>query len=149
MINSISTNWNHFHFYLAWGHRVENCTEQTLTDIIERHVASGSIVHTNGWAGYSGVNRRLGMIHHTVNHSLHFKNPETGIHTNTIEGMWNEVKLQVPNRNRTRDKIDEHLIEILWRRKNKRDLWSVFIIRHWKKSTIWINQTESYSSIYF
>jgi len=33
-----------------------------------------------------------GYNHLTVNHSLHFKDPETGIHSNTIESSWRHAK---------------------------------------------------------
>jgi hypothetical protein len=31
-----------------------------------------------------------------VNHSLTFKDPESGAHTNTIEGAWNHAKKAMP-----------------------------------------------------
>ena len=34
----------------------------------------------------------MGYNHDTVNHSLHYKDPITFVHTNTIEGLWAHVK---------------------------------------------------------
>ncbi len=34
-----------------------------------------------------------GMAHGTVNHSHYYVDPDTGVHTNTIEGSWNASKL--------------------------------------------------------
>lgn len=35
-----------------------------------------------------------------MNHSLHFKDPETGQHTNTIEGLWRHAKHSMPQYHR-------------------------------------------------
>jgi hypothetical protein len=75
------------------------------------------------WKGYNDL-KRLGFIHKTVNHSKNFKDPETGVHTNTIEGTWNGIKLGIPPRNRNKDSVSGHLIEFVWRRKNEANLWN-------------------------
>lgn len=102
---------------------VHNRTAETLHDIISRHVAPGSIVYTDLWRGYTGISELNNITHRTVNHSQHFVDPITGVHTNTIEGFWNGIKLQIPPRNRTRDAITNHLLEFIWRKKNQNDLW--------------------------
>ena len=45
--------------------------------IIQRQVQPGSIVYTDQWAAYRQMQRRLGLHHRTVNHSLHTKISET------------------------------------------------------------------------
>ena len=40
---------------------------------------------------YNNINS-LGMEHRTVNHSLYFVDPNTGVHTQNIESLWNQVK---------------------------------------------------------
>jgi hypothetical protein len=62
-----------------------------------------------------------------VNHSQHFVNPEDGTHTNSIEGTWNGIKLKVSPRNRTREDMEVHLLEFIWRRRHAADLWNYFI----------------------
>ena len=50
----------------------------------------------------------------------------TGAHTNSIEGSWNALKMQIKPRNRVKG-IEEHLWEFIWRRKNADRLWDAFI----------------------
>ena len=69
----------------------------------------------------------LGMSHFTVNHSLYFKDPNTGVFTNTAEVCNSGLKRFVPIRNRVRDGIDMHLSEYIWRRKKKYDLFNSFL----------------------
>jgi transposase-like protein len=106
---------------------VEDRSAVTLRDIISRRVKPGSIVHTDLWRGYSNL-EDFGVTHETVNHSLHFKDPMTGIHTNTIEGTWSGLKHHIPIRNRNRGSVEEHLLTFIWRRQNSSRLWDVFFV---------------------
>ena len=67
------------------------------------------------------------MAHWTVNHSKNFKDPDTGVHTNTIEGTWHGLKIKISNKNRTSNNINKHLFEAIWRRNNSGNLWAAFI----------------------
>ena len=40
----------------------------------------------------SGLNQ-VGYIHETVNHSVHYVDPVTGIHTNNTEAQWSACKV--------------------------------------------------------
>jgi hypothetical protein len=102
---------------------VESRSAEVLLDVISRHVREGSIVNTDLWRGYSALESILGLQHNTVNHSLYFRYPLTGVHTNYIEATWRGIKLRIPIRNRVKDTIESHLIEYIWRRKNETTLW--------------------------
>jgi transposase-like protein len=102
---------------------VRDRSSEILSQIILEHVKNGSVVFSDMWKGYNDL-KRLGFIHKTVNHSKNFKDPETGVHTNTIEGTWNGIKLGIPPRNRNKDSVSGHLIEFVWRRKNEANLWN-------------------------
>ena len=78
--------------------RVDKRDRRTLMEVIQKHVRSGSIVYTDCWKAYNCLTPRLGLEHKTVNHSLHFKDPKTGVHTNSIEGTWNKVKMNIAPR---------------------------------------------------
>ena len=65
----------------------------TLLPIIQGHVRPGTIIYSDQWSVY----RRVGVLpnvssHSTVNHSLHFKDPVTGVHTNNMESYWEHAK---------------------------------------------------------
>ena len=63
----------------------------TLITIIEEQVAEGTTIYSDCWKAYSRLGEK-GYNHMTVNHTYNFKDPETGVHTNTIEGLWQKVK---------------------------------------------------------
>ncbi|CAG8447381.1 9219_t:CDS:2 [Scutellospora calospora] len=104
----------------------EKRDSETIRKIIEDHVEKGSIVHTDRWKGYLGI-ENLGVTHKSVNYSKNFTDPITGVHTNMIEGLWNGIKLQIALRNRNKNLIKDHLLEFIWRRINKDKLWDAFI----------------------
>jgi transposase-like protein len=106
---------------------VENRSAETLHEIIGAHVHPGSIVLTDCWRGYAGMEDELDVTHETVNHSLHFRDPNTGVHTNTIEGTWFAMKRRIPPRNRSRDTVERHVLAFIWRRQHESHLWEAFL----------------------
>jgi transposase-like protein len=102
----------------------DRCAE-TLEKIIRAHVRPNSIIYTDCWKGYSRVSNEY--AHATVNHSKHFVDPSTGVHTNTIEGFWNGLKQQIPPRARVETGMVDKLMEVIWRRQNKGKTWGAFL----------------------
>ena len=62
---------------------VDQRDSATLLPIIQRVVRLGSIVHSDEWRAYRGIQARLGLEHHTVNHSVEFVASD-GTHTQHI-----------------------------------------------------------------
>lgn len=87
---------------------VEKRDRTTLNNLIKSYVKEGSIIYTDCWRGYDDI-KHLGYIHHTVNHSNHFKDPNSGVHTNTIEGTWSAVKKTIPSRSRSKNSVSKYL----------------------------------------
>ena len=112
--------------------RVPDRTALTLTDLIIKHIAPGSIIHSDCWKAYGEIpnlvvegSDEAAYRHHKVNHSKEFVTEE-GVHTNTIEGMWWGIKRNAPKKC---DNIstDELLLEHVWRRKHHECLWEQLI----------------------
>ena len=65
--------------------------------------------------------------HSTVNHSVHFVDPITGVHTQNIESYWNRVKYKIKKmKGVLGDKIPEYLDEFLWRERYGKDSEEAF-----------------------
>ena len=55
---------------------------RTLKGIIENHIQPGSIIYTDCWRGYRDEDLAdIKKAHDTVNHSINFVDPVTGVHT--------------------------------------------------------------------
>ena len=65
----------------------------------------------------------LNLGHQTVNHSEHFIDPITGVHTQAIEGLWPKVKATVPRRNDRMHLISGSLFAYAWFKLHKTHCW--------------------------
>ena len=72
-----------------------NAAEKSLTTntilcsyhFIQNYVAPGTTIITDKWKAYINLQNH-GYVHLDVNHSQNFVDPESGAHTNRIEGTW-------------------------------------------------------------
>jgi transposase-like protein len=91
---------------------VENRSKDVLLCIIKHFILEGTTVISDCWKAYDCLEDE-GYQHLAVNHSLTFKDPETGAHTNNIEGSWRHAKEVVGTHNRQVDflagKISKYL----------------------------------------
>ena len=89
----------------------------TLMPIIHQYIAPGSTVYSDEWRAYSRL-QQAGFTHQTVNHSLHFVDPTTGAHTQSVESMWAACKRMMREEKTMNSKLFEtYLPEFMWRRK--------------------------------
>ncbi|KCZ77736.1 hypothetical protein H311_01247, partial [Anncaliia algerae PRA109] len=69
----------------------------TLKTVILENVLPGSLIVTDEWRGYWGL-EDLGYFHVTVNHSQNFICPITGANTQLIENTWSCMKRKIRSR---------------------------------------------------
>lgn len=100
-------------------------TKPILREIINRHVVPGSIVVTDGWGGYNGIDDQY--IREIVIHENSFVNSD-GYHTNRIEATWGACKrLLRNNTNKKRELIFSYICEYMFRKKFKGSVLSNMI----------------------
>ena len=59
-------------------------------------------------------------MHETVNHTLHFVDPKTGVHTQNIESYWNKQKNKIKRMNGCRrSSLDSYLDQFMWLERNE------------------------------
>jgi transposase-like protein len=113
---------------------VSDRTEATLLPIIQRHVAPGSTIYSDGWASYCNLND-VGYKHFTVLHKYAFKKvfvhtvtkEEVVVHTNRIEGAWKHAKQHFKKMSGTKlTQFEGHLAEIMWRSRVKGRVYQEF-----------------------
>ena len=88
----------------------------TLLPIIQQHVRSGTIVHSDEWAAYNRVQH---LPHRVVNHSLHFVDPATSVHTQHAKSYWNRVKTKFKRMKGVHESmVPSYLDEFMWRERH-------------------------------
>ena len=76
----------------ALAFRVPNRTRETLvTGLVQKFGEPGTTIISDKFSPYFNLNS-IGYIHLMVNHSKNFVDPYTGAHSNTIEGVWSQIK---------------------------------------------------------
>ena len=94
---------------------VPDHTRETLIHrLITTHILPGTVVYSDQFSPYIPLNQ-LGYIHLSVNHSKNFGNPDSGAHTNTIEGLWALVKKKLKSMSGTLyEHLPSYLDEFVW-----------------------------------
>ena len=80
-----------------------------------KHVKLTSTIQTDAWRGYNGLLAGGFANHLTVNHSLHFVDPITHVHTNNIESRWQSLRHRLSRGGIRQNQVDSHILEYLWR----------------------------------
>lgn len=116
---------------------------ELLATVILDNIEPGTILYTDGWAGYVRaveIIRAQGfpLEHRVVNHSVEFV-ADDGTHTNTIEATWSGIKTTMSAREKNCGSIDTKLLAFMWRRQNAGNTWKA-LVEAWK--TIRYNQDD-------
>ena len=100
----------------------------TLLAIIREHVAPGSHIFTDCWAGYRTEDLEAHEFEHvTVNHNEGFIDHETGVHTNNIEATWRGMRFHMSHKHMNRALIDGHLKTFIWKRHYRGSRWGALL----------------------
>ena len=89
-----------------------------LLPISQRNVQPSSLVYTDEWAAYRRIQRALGFNRQTVNHSLNFVDPVTGVRTQHTESNWSiaKDKFKKMKGHTNINFLQEYLKKFTWRR---------------------------------
>ena len=92
----------------------------TLLPIIQQHVRPGTIIWSDEWAAYRRVQQLPSVSQHaTVNHSIEFVSPLTGVHTQHVESYWNRVKTKFKRMKGVQETmLSSYLDEYMWRERH-------------------------------
>ena len=70
--------------------------------------------YRGAWRNYNGLLAGDFANHLAVNHSLHFVDPITHVHTNNIESHWPSLRHRLSRGGIPKDQMDSHIAEHLW-----------------------------------
>ena len=85
--------------------------------LINDNCADGSIFCSDGWRAYLKLSENVDIadtMHFAVNHTNNYVDPETGAHTQTIEGLWRHCKQFLPPYGMKPKDVDSYLSTFMW-----------------------------------
>ncbi|EGT56863.1 hypothetical protein CAEBREN_08012 [Caenorhabditis brenneri] len=103
--------------------RVPDRSANTLLSLIVKTIAPGSIIVSDGWSSYGGIeNLRQQYQRRWVNHKRYFVHPkDRSVHTQSIESTWGALKRKLKSRFGDRNYLlDGHLFNYVFRRAHDR-----------------------------
>jgi hypothetical protein len=107
-----------------------NRSRKTLIPIINKHCLPGTLFCSDGWRAYNCLAEHLDIedvLHYSVNHSKNYVDPDTGAHTQTIEGLWSHVKDYLPSHGMKPCDLVSYLGAFMWVRYCKQRRLDKFI----------------------
>ena len=93
-----------------------------LIPIIENNCKEGTVFCSDGCKAYHNLVEHMNLadcLHFPVNHTENYVNPETGAHTQTVEGMRRQVKAFLPNFGFKPGDLNTYIGTFLWLRYTK------------------------------
>lgn len=89
----------------------------TLSRVIKETIAEDTAVVSDMWPAYISLfSKEPGYTHKTVNHSRHYVDPVTGVHTNLVENLWMRLKNKLRTKHlRCADNLQGYLDEFCFR----------------------------------
>ena len=107
-----------------------NRSRLSLLPIIDDNCNVGTIFCSDGWKAYNKLAEHLELddvLHYPVNHSENYVDPDTGAHTQTIEGFWRQVKAWLPLFGLKPKDLPTYMATFLWYRYCKQHKIDQFI----------------------
>ncbi len=73
---------------------VHQTDKETLTDHVHQFTTADTVVYTDGWRGYNGLDRRHAVVCHKDGEWARDDDADgvREVHTNGIEGIWTTVR---------------------------------------------------------
>jgi transposase-like protein len=99
---------------------VPNRTANTLLEVIQRRIAPGTTIMSDGWRAYRNIPRYKQYRHLAVNHSKNFVDPSNcEIHTQNVENQWRHLKSWLRKKGTNLgDNISQYLLEYCFKKHN-------------------------------
>ena len=113
---------------LGYMELVQRRDAATLLPIIQAHVLPNTTIFSDEWSAYNQIQQLPKVLsHQTVNHSPHFVDPATGVHTQNIESYWNRVKTKFKRMKGVHlHQLPSYLDEFMWRERHGRTASTAF-----------------------